>query len=262
MSIATSFASALPAEGALWALILGGLGAIFGSFIAAMVIRWPAGRSVVRGRSSCDACGATLAPRDLVPLVSAVLAGGKCRSCAGPIDPLHWRIEAAALLIGASAGALLPGGSAVAAALFGWQLLALAALDITEFWLPDVLTAALAITGVVVGLTGVAPDMSNRLIGGACGFGALWAIGAGYRLTRGRDGLGGGDPKLFGAIGCWLGWQLLPSVLFLAALAGLGVALFRMLTGRGARLDDRMPFGALMAIAAYPALLAMLVLAP
>lgn len=238
------------------------LGAIFGSFIAALVIRWPEGRSVVRGRSACDACGITLGPRDLVPLVSGMLAGGKCRTCHAPIDPIHWRIEAIALLIGASAGLLLPAGEALAAAVFGWILLALAALDVTEYWLPDALTATLALAGVAVGLLGMAPTLTDRLIGGVGGFAALWAIGAGYKLLRHREGLGGGDPKLLGAIGLWLGWQLLPAVLFLAALTGLGVVLFRLLTGRGATLADRLPLGTLMAIAAYPALIVMLMMAP
>ena len=81
--------------------------------------------------------------------------------------------------------------------------------------------------GVTVGLLGMAPTLTDRLIGGLGGFAALWAIGAGYKLLRHREGLGGGDPKLLGAIGLWLGWQLLPAVLFLAALTGLGVEAWR-----------------------------------
>ena len=45
-----------------WVPALGVLGAIVGSFLAALVIRWPAGRSVLAGRSACDACGRTLTP--------------------------------------------------------------------------------------------------------------------------------------------------------------------------------------------------------
>lgn len=262
MSIATSFASALPADGPFWAGLLGALGAIFGSFIAALVIRWPMERSVVTGRSACDACGRTLGAAELVPLLSALASRGKCRSCGTAIDPMHWRIEALALAIGASAGLLLPIEAALAAAVFGWLLLGLAALDMTAFWLPDELTLTLALAGVAVGLFGIGPGMTDRLIGGAGGFAALWAIGAGYEALRGREGLGGGDPKLFGAIGLWLGWQLLPAVLFLAAMTGLSVVLFRLLTGGQATLADRFPFGTLLAIAAYPALLVMLMIAP
>lgn len=247
-----------------WALAtaLGVLGAIFGSFIAALVVRWSADRSVLRGRSACDSCGKPLGAHELVPVLSAIASHGKCRSCGAAIDPTHWRIEAMALALGIVAGLVLPGAEALATAVFGWLLLALAALDITDYWLPDELTATLAIGGVVTGLLGIAPSITDRLIGGVGGLAALWAIGAGYKLIRHRDGLGGGDPKLLGAIGLWLGWQLLPVVLFLAALTGLAVVLFRLLTGRGARLDDRLPLGALMAIAAYPAMLVMLGMTP
>ncbi|MEG3089714.1 prepilin peptidase [Sphingomonas sp. PB4P5] len=241
-----------------WPVTLGLLGAILGSFIATLVIRWPVGRSVMRGRSQCDGCDVALTARDLVPLASAALARGRCRACGVAIDPRHWQIELAALWIGAVAGITIGGPVALAGAAFGWLLLALAALDITEFWLPDRLTGTLALAGLATGLLGVDPGMSDRLIGGVAGFGSLWAIGAGYRLLRGRDGLGGGDPKLLGAIGLWLGWAMLPAVLLLAALTGLALVLVGMIGGRAARLDDKAPFGALLAIAAYPAWLFLL----
>lgn len=242
----------------MWPVGLGLLGAIFGSFIATLVIRWPEGRSVMLGRSQCDACGLGLSARDLIPLVSAALARGRCRSCGTTIDPRHWQIELMALGIGAVAGLVVPGPVALAGAVFGWLLLALAALDVAVLWLPDRLTITLASVGLVSGTLGIAPALQDRLIGGVAGFGVLWAIGAGYKLVRGRDGLGGGDPKLFGAIGLWLGWAMLPAVLLLAALTGLGIVLVGMMLGRPARLDDRVPFGALLAIAAYPAWLFLL----
>ncbi len=238
--------------------MLGVVGAIFGSFIAALVIRWPQGRSVIGGRSHCDACDAVLIPRDLVPLLSVLANRGRCRHCAATIDLVHWRIELAGVMIGLSAGLVVGGTAGLAVAVFGWLLLALAALDITHFWLPDRLTLVLALAGLAAGLLDIAPPMEDRLIGGFAGFAALWAVGAAYKAYRGHEGLGGGDPKLLGAIGLWIGWRLLPITLVLAGMAGLGVVLFWLLTGRGARADDRLPFGALLAIAAYPTALAML----
>jgi leader peptidase (prepilin peptidase)/N-methyltransferase len=246
------------AEVWLWPIALGLLGAVLGSFIATLVMRWPRERSVMKGRSHCDACDAVLAPRDLIPLVSVALSRGRCRHCRAPIDPLHWQVELAALGIGAVAGLVVPGPAGVAGAVFGWLLLALAALDVTDFWLPDPLTLALALSGVAAGLAGVEPSLVDRLVGGGVGYAALWLVGFSYKRLRGREGLGGGDSKLFGAIGLWLGWRLLPAVLMLAALTGLAFVLLAMLRGRAPKLDDRMPFGALLAIAAYPAWLFLL----
>jgi len=201
-----------------WPVALGVLGAIAGSFIAALVIRWPQGPSVLGGRSACDACGRSLGPIDLVPLASALWLRGRCRTCRVPIDPLHWRVELTAAMIGAIAGLAVPGPLAIAGALFGWLLLTLGVLDATAFWLPDRLTLLLALAGIGVAFFGVPPAWGDRFIGAAAGFASLWLIAAGYRLVRHREGLGGGDPKLFGAIGLWLGWRMLPIVLVLALL--------------------------------------------
>ena len=85
------------------ALIGGVAGAIIGSFLATLILRWPQGRGVARGRSACDGCGRVLGARDLVPLFSALVQRGRCRTCGARIDPLHGRVEAGCALIGALA---------------------------------------------------------------------------------------------------------------------------------------------------------------
>lgn len=245
----------------LFPILLALLGAIVGSFIATLVVRWPEGRSVVAGRSACDGCGRTLRAWELVPLASALALRGRCSACGGQIDPVHGRVELACLAVGLSAGLAAPWPQAAAGAVFGWLLVALAALDWRHFWLPDRLTAALALGGLAS--VGVAPpDLTERLIGGAAGFGSLWVIAEVYRRVRGREGMGGGDPKLFGAIGLWIGWRLLPSVLVVAGMVGLGVVLFRRWRGEAVAGDAALPFGALLAVAAYPAWLLMVSVGP
>ena len=245
-------------EAAAWAFALFALGAIAGSFLANLAIRWPREQSVMRGRSSCDACGKTLGASELIPIVSAAIQRGRCRGCGAAIDPRHWQIELGCALMGAAAGFVVAGPVAVAGAVFGWLLLTLAAIDVAEFWLPDALTATLAVAGLVSGIAGITPDLTDRMISGAGGFAVLWLIAFAYRRLRGREGLGGGDPKLLGAIGLWLGWRMLPIVLLLASLVGLALVLTAMLTGRKVARDTRLPFGALLAVAAYPAWLVMI----
>lgn len=241
-----------------WPIALGVLGALLGSFIATLAIRWPAGRSVLRGRSACDGCGRTLRAIELVPLVSALALRGRCRGCHRAIDPRHGWIELAAAAIGASAGIATASPTAIAGAAFGWLLLALAALDVVALWLPDRLTGLLALGGIGTAALGLYPALPDRLIGGAAGFASLWLIALGYRRWRGREGLGGGDPKLFGAIGLWLGWEPLPAVLLIASMVGLGIALVARLAGNRVAADTPVPLGALLAIAAYPAWLVMI----
>ncbi|WP_197417796.1 prepilin peptidase, partial [Sphingomonas sp. CCH21-G11] len=95
------------------------------------------------------------------------------------------------------------------------------------------------------------PRLTDRLIGGAAGFALLWSVAAVYQRLRGRVGLGGGDPKLFGAIGLWLGWRALPMVLLAACLIGLAVALVMRLRGRDVTATTRLPLGTLLAVAGF-----------
>lgn len=240
-----------PAEAA-WAALAFILGAAVGSFLATMLVRWPQGRGAAAGRSHCDHCGRTLSPRDLVPILSWFLVGGRCRHCGGAIDRRHLAAEAAAAMIGLAAFLAHPVPLAGVTAILGWWLFLLAALDLEHEWLPDRLTWPLLAAGLAAAWGGFGPPLESRLIGAAAGFASLFLIARLYRALRGREGLGGGDPKLFAAIGAWLGWAQLPFVLVGAGLLGLAALAIRRLRGEPVAATDRLPLGTLMALAAWP----------
>ena len=223
-----------PADAA-WTALAFILGAAVGSFLATLLIRWPQGRGVAAGRSQCDQCGRTLSARDLVPILSWSLAKGRCRHCGGAIDRRHLAAEAGAAMIGLTAILAHPMPLAAVTAILGWWLFLLAALDLEQEWLPDRLTWPLLAAGLAAAWGGFGPALEARLIGAAAGFASLFAIARLYRAVRGREGLGGGDPKLFAAIGAWLGWTQLPFVLVGAGLIGLAALLLTRVRGRGWR---------------------------
>lgn len=239
------------AEGATMMLALV-LGAVIGSFLAVVLIRWPQGRSFLGGRSECDACHAPLRARDIVPILSYALGRGRCRLCGAEIDPRHVAMEVGAALVALVAVVAHPMPVATATALFGWWLLILAALDLEHQWLPDVLVSPLALAGLAVGWIGIGPGLGDRALGALAGYGSLALIAFAYRALRGREGLGGGDPKLLAAIGAWLGWQQLPFVLLGAGLLGLAWVAAMRLGGRPVSATDRLPLGTLMALATWP----------
>jgi leader peptidase (prepilin peptidase)/N-methyltransferase len=245
--------TALPAPAdAAWTALAFVLGAAIGSFLATILVRWPQGRSVVAGRSACDKCGKTLEARDLVPILSWSLARGRCRHCGTRIDRRHLAAEAGAAMIGITAFLAHPMPMAAVTAVFGWWLFLLAALDVEHEWLPDRLTWPLLAAGLAAGWGGFGPPVDSRVLGAVAGFASLFLIGALYRALRGREGLGGGDPKLFAAIGAWLGPMHLPFVLVGAGLIGLAALLAKRLRGEKVAATDRLPLGALMAVAAWP----------
>jgi leader peptidase (prepilin peptidase)/N-methyltransferase len=220
-------------------------GAIAGSFIATICIRWPQGEQASSGRSRCDSCNRRLSALELVPILSWFVTRGRCRSCGAPIPRLHFWVEGAAASLTALAIAIEPNVHGAALALLWLLLLGPAVLDALHHWLPDPLTLVLAIVGLTIGGVATGALLVDRLAGGAAGFLSLWLIARSYQRSRGREGLGAGDPKLLGAIGLWTGALALPAIVLIAALGGLAVA---VLQGRG-RLD-RLPFGSLLAGAA------------
>ncbi len=56
-------------------------GASIGSFLGVCIDRIPNNRSIVYPPSACDSCGTRLNALDMVPILSAVLLGFRCRYC-------------------------------------------------------------------------------------------------------------------------------------------------------------------------------------
>lgn len=240
------------------AIALGGLlGLVIGSFASTLILRWPRGEGVVAGRSRCDGCGRELRPHELLPVISWALQRGRCRTCDAGIDPLHPATELLFALIGAGALAMSPTPAGMALALLGWQVATAAIMDARHQWLPHVLSGLLVASGLALGgfamsALGIDASINARLIGAAAGFGGLWLIGTLYRASRGRQGLGGGDPPFLAGLGAWIGWQGLPFLLLLASLCGMAVALFLIATrrtGAGAIATMRLPLGTLLGLA-------------
>jgi len=96
-------------------------------------------------------------------------------------------------------------------------------------------------------------SLLDRWIGALAGGLALALLGWSYRRLRGGEGMGGGDPKLVAAIGCWIGWQALPLMLLLASLSGLVWALATQGKGDRPLASRRVPFGLFACIAAFAA---------
>ena len=254
---------ALPFSSVEAGLIGAVLGAIIGSFVATIALRWPQQRSVASGRSACDGCGQTLAPRDLIPLISWLIARGRCRRCGAPIAIEHPAIEAGCAVIGGLALWWSPTLGGAALALLGWQLLLLGWLDARYFWVPRVLSYTLGVTGLIAGgqamaALGLEVSLLARCIGAALGFGALWLVAVIYRLLRKREGLGGGDPPMLGAIAAWTGPIGLPAVMLVASIIGLVIAMVVRLRNRADGGPPiavvKLPFGTLMALATPVAL--------
>ena len=232
-----------------WSLVIAS--PAIGSFLGVLIRRLPEGSPFVRGRSRCEACGTALRARDLVPVLSWLAAGGRCRYCGQPTGWFYPGVELAAVGI-ALAAVVIDGGQRVwLDCLLGWWLLTLGWTDLRSWLLPDLLTLPLIIVGLVAAVVLDPDQLTERALGAALGYLSLAAVAAFYRALRDREGLGGGDAKLLAASGAWLGAAALPQVILLAALSALGAAACLRLTGTKLGRHSPMPFGPFLALATW-----------
>lgn len=224
-----------------------------GSFLGVLIRRLPEARPVAWRRSCCEECGATLRPRDIVPLLSWLMLRRRCRYCGARLSWFYPAVEIAALAIALAAAGVDRGaaGATWLDCILGWWLLALAWIDLRHWLLPDVLTLPLIVTGLAAALLFDPGGLTDRALGAALGYVAFRLVAYVYRKVRGRDGLGAGDAKLLAAAGAWVGASGLPQVILFAAVAGLVAAACLRLAGVRLGAASALPFGPFLALATW-----------
>ncbi len=241
-------------------LIIGGL--ILGSFVNALVWRLRAQEeptksqknlkkdelSMLKGRSMCSQCHHPLAPKDLVPVVSWLSLGGKCRYCRKAIQdtPLPELGLAALFAISYLAWPELLQG--IGLFHFGLWLvfltgfMALTIYDLKWQLLPDkivwplvALGAAQVAIDITQGQKHVLPVLGALVVAS----GLFWLI---YQLSKGQW-IGGGDVKLGLVLGLLAGAPLQAMLmLFIASVLGTVFAGVLMLKHKASR-GTQLPFG-------------------
>jgi len=240
------------------------LGLLFGSFVNALVWRLRKKRDFVKERSECTHCHHVLEWYDLVPVLSWLSLGGKCRYCHKKIDdsPLT---EIGVSVAFAISYAWWPFGFSAA----GWALLVLwlvalvflAALflyDLKWSLLPNSLMFPLIGIGIVwtviyhVFLTTESPQLIlwNIVLGIASVAGLYGFL---YWVSKG-EWVGFGDVKLGIFMGLVLGWQQGLLAVMLANVIAFLIIIPGLLSGKMTR-KSRMPFGPFLIVATLIALL-------
>lgn len=254
------------------------LGLVVGSFLNVVILRLPvmlerawrrdcreflelpeeeaaAPFNLIVPRSHCPSCGHQITAAENIPVVSYLVLGGRCSTCRNPISvryPLVEAITAAvsvliALQFGASA-------QTVAALLLGWSLICLTMIDADRQILPDAITLPLLWLGLLFNSWGLFVTAESAIVGAVAGYGILWLVYHGFRLATGKEGMGYGDFKLLAALGAWLGWQALPTIVILSSAVGAAFGIAMIISGRLER-SNPIPFGPYLAVAGLIALL-------
>ena len=246
-------------------VILFAFGVAIGSFLNVVATRYDGDHflfsaKLIGGRSHCEHCKKTLRWFELVPLVSFVLQGGRCRRCKAGLNVQYPIVELLSgiifvsvpltLGIGAITGTLLVILTALWIAVFE-ALLVMTLIDIRLGIIPDEINIFLVIAGVLLLLvpTPLAGAAVLPKIIAALGAGAFFALL--IAVTRGK-GMGMGDLKLAIPLGLLFGWP--ETVLVLMAAFVIGAVVGVIAIARGTKsMKGTLPFGPFLAFGAVTA---------
>jgi len=108
--------------------------------------------------------------------------------------------------------------------------------------------------GLIANSYGLFTSLDSALWGAIGGYISLFSVYWLFKILTGKEGMGFGDFKLLGALGAWLGWQMLLQIIMLSALAGAVIGI-SMIVIRGRDKNIPIPFGPYLAIAGWIALM-------
>ncbi|MCR2820548.1 prepilin peptidase [Lederbergia panacisoli] len=216
---------------------------LLGSFFNVVGLRVPLKQSIVKPRSACPGCGHTLKAIELIPVLSYLIQGGKCRQCKRRISPLYPIMELSTALLFLFAYWQIGWTFEV---IFAWTLISLFIIifitDIKYMLIPNRILLFFIPLFLIERIILPLEPWWDSLLGAAIGFSLLLMIAV---ISKG--GMGGGDIKLFGVIGFALGSKLVLLSFFAASVFGgifgvIGMALGYFKKG------ESIPFGPFIGI--------------
>lgn len=215
-------------------------GLVVGSFLNVLIDRIPRGENVIWKPSHCNFCKKSLRWFELVPVLSFLVQGGRCRRCKKRLSiqyPLIELVTACGFVLLLPSAVVTPVGYVLALIIYSVAVV-IFVIDLKHQIIPDgallVLAGALILLAVPLSFMERWQHLLTACVSGL-GFFLLWII------TRGR-GLGFGDVKLVFLIALLLGYPLTVVALYIAFLTGAMTGVILILVNR-AKMKTRIAFG-------------------
>jgi len=258
-------------------LLIGLIGLLVGSFLNVVVYRLPIMlqqswqtecRSLLKlseekaekfnlalPRSHCPHCKCSLRIIDNIPVISYLLSKGKCAHCQHKINIRYPLLEILSVVLSVIvAWQFGMSWQLIAGLIFTWSVLSLTFIDLEHELLPDIITLPLLWLGLLLNLFHIFTDINSAVIGAVTGYLSLWLVAWVFQLLTGKVGMGHGDFKLFALLGAWMGWQLLPFIIFISSVLGSVIGIILILLKKQNR-QTPIPFGPYLILAGWLGLL-------
>jgi len=235
----------------LYRIFAGVFGALIGSFLNVVIHRLPLGKDMVVARSACPHCKNLIPWWCNVPVFSWILLRGRCRSCRAPIRLRYAIVE---LLTAAIFFLSFPETLEIQP-LFNWCFLAFWSsalichffIDLEHKLLLDAINIYLLV--LVLPFALIFHSLAFWVAGGLLGFLGPLTVSWCFYKWKGKVGLGGGDIKLWGVLGIFLGPFGILENIFVSCMLGSLVGITLIIAKRYDR-DGGIPFGPFIIVVA------------
>ena len=219
----------------------------------------PEGRfNLVVPRSRCPSCGAEIKAWQNIPVLSYLLLGAQCANCRESISIRYPLVEIfTAVLAGICAWRFGFGWEALMAIGMTCTLVAISLIDADHQLIPDSVVMPLLWVGLVMslwyplaGAETLFISPREAIVGALAGYLSLWSVYQLFKLVTGKEGMGYGDFKLLAALGAWLGWKALPTIILMSAIVAAVIGVV-MIVFRGRDRQLPIPYGPYLAAAGW-----------
>ena len=222
-------------------------GSVMGSFYHVIASRLSKGKSIISPPSHCENCNHYLKWYELIPIISYLIQGGKCRKCKAKM-PISY------ILMEICTGILF----AVCYHVFGYSLQLIVALifvssliiiiisDIEHMIILDEVLIIAIFSIIVVDIIDLGLyETALKVASGLGSFITMILIKKIGDIMFKQESLGGGDIKLMFLVGLVIGYPMSVCNIFFATFIAFPIALFLLIFKK----DNIIPFGPFLSMA-------------
>lgn len=224
------------------------LGSVMGSFFHVVATRMSNDESIIAPSSHCHICDHKLKWYELIPIVSYIIQGGKCRKCGSYLPLSYLVIEIVTGILYAVCYheyGLSP--ELIISVIFISILIIVIVSDIEYMIILDEVLVFGSVITIIFYLILYGLDVTvYHVLDAALAFVAMYALKLLGDFIFKKESLGGGDIKLMFFFGLVIGLPLSVITIFVATFIAFPIALFVLFSRR----DNMIPFGPFLSMAA------------
>lgn len=232
----------------LYLIIFFIIGSIMGSFYNVVATRLSRKLSIVKPASHCENCNHQLKWYELIPLVSYVIQGGKCRNCKVKLSISYFMVElCTGILFAVCYHKFKLSIELITALIFTSSLMIIIISDIEYMIILDEVLIFASLSIIIVEIINVGLyETALKVVAGLGAFLTMIVIKKLGDFIFKQESLGGGDIKLMFLNGLVIGYPMAICNIFLATFIAFPIALFLLITKK----DNMIPFGPFLSMSA------------